>query len=324
MTRRPRIPPGVARAAQALILAVVLWFAAAALAEQWGMVRRQAGTLRPRWDGVAGSALLVLATYGVLVQSWRTLVGAWGDRLGFADAARIWAVSNLARYVPGKLWSVGAMGMLAQRAGVSPVAATGSAVIGLVVNLAAGFVVLFIAGADVVRALVPGVGRAAALLPIIGVLGLAATPLLLPTLARLAARVSKRDLPTLNVPLRSLLVVIAANVTSWLGYGIAFRWFAASLVPTSAGDWTGYVAVFAGSYLAGYLALVVPGGIGVREAFMIAGLHRLGIADLPTATLLAVASRLWLTVLELLPGLVFLARGAAHPVVPRPSPDAST
>lgn len=321
MSLTPRGRRALVWAAQLLILAVVAWFAAAALADQWGAFRLRAATIRPRWTGVAGSGLLVFATYALLVQSWRTLVQAWGGRLGFVDAARIWSVSNLGRYVPGKLWSIGAMGILAQRAGVSPAAAAGSAVVGLVVNLAAGFVVLFAAGTDVVRALVPGVGQAAVLLPVLGLGGLVATPLVLPPLTRLAARLGKREPPSVRVPARTLAIVVAANVASWIGYGVGFRWLAAALVPTAAGDWLGYVAVFAGSYLAGYLALVVPGGIGVREAFMVAGLRALGLADAPTAALLAVASRLWLTVLELLPGLVFLARGAARPV-PRPTPDA--
>lgn len=308
-------------AAQLLILAVVAWFAIATLSDQWGAFRIRAATVRPHWAGIAGSGLLVFATYALLVQSWRTLVQAWGDQLGFVDAARIWSISNLGRYVPGKLWSIGAMGLLAQRAGVSPVAAAGSAVVGLVVNLAAGFVVLCVAGTDVVRALVPGVGRAAVVLPALGLAGLVATPLLLPPLTRIAARLGKRDLPPVRVPARTLVIVVAANVASWIGYGVGFRWLARALVPTTAGDWFGYVAVFAGSYLAGYLALVVPGGLGVREAFMVAGLRALGLADAPTAALLAVASRLWLTVLELLPGLVFLARGTARPVS-RPTPDA--
>jgi uncharacterized membrane protein YbhN (UPF0104 family) len=116
-------------------------------------------------------------------------------------------------------------------------------------------------------------------------------------------------------------VLIGANVASWIGYGLAFRWFAASIVPTAGGDHLAYVAVFAGSYLAGYLALVAPGGLGVREAFLIAGLTQLRLADAPTAALLAVASRLWLTVLELAPGLLFLAFGTAR-TSSRPTSDA--
>ena len=309
------------RGLQVAIIGVTLWFAFAQLGRHWGEFRRMATNVHPRWSGIVGSALLVLATYALLVESWRTLVRAWGDQLAFIDAARIWAVSNLGRYVPGKLWSIGAMSVMAQRAGVSPVAAAGSAVVGTVVNLAASVAVVFLAGGGAAAALFSPLGPLRAWLPLIGVAGLVATPLLLPAATRAAARLTGRDLPPVRVPLRVLLVVVSANVASWVGYGLAFRWLAASLVPVSGGNHLAYVAVFAGSYLAGYLALVVPGGIGVREVFLTAALTRLHLADLPTATLLAVASRLWLTVLELVPGLAFLARGAARPL-PRPTSDA--
>lgn len=310
------------RAAQFAIVGVTVWFAATQLGRHWGEVRRVAAHVRPQWGGVAGSALLVLATYALLVESWRTLVRAWGDRLDFSEAARIWAVSNLGRYVPGKLWSIGAMGVMAQRAGVSPVAATTSAIVGTVVNLAASVAVVFLAGGGVAGALFPALGAWSAWLPVLGVLGLVGTPLAVPAVARLAARLTGRAFPSVRVPPRVLLIVAIANVASWVGYGLAFEWLASSLVPGSGGNHLAYVAVFAGSYLAGYLALVVPGGIGVREVFLTAALTRLHLADVPTATLLAVASRLWLTVLELAPGLLFLALGARP--LSRSTSDANT
>ena len=321
MTRPRTSRKLLVRGLQLAVVGVALWFAFAQLGRHWTEFRRLAANVHPQWTGVLGSALLVLATYALLVESWRTLVRAWGDHLGFADAARIWAVSNLGRYVPGKLWSIGAMGVLAQRAGVSPVAAAGSAIVGTVVNLAASVAVVFLAGGGAAAALFPTLGPWRAWLPILGAAGLIATPLLLPIATRAAARITGRDLPTVRVPPHVLFVVVAANVASWVGYGLAFRWLAASLVPVSGGNHLAYVAVFAGSYLAGYLALVVPGGIGVRELFLTAALTRLHLADLPTATLIAVASRLWLTVLELVPGLLFLARGTARPL-PRPTSDA--
>jgi putative intracellular protease/amidase len=306
---------------QLVLVFGALWFAASQLAGQWSRFRPLAATLRPSWLGIAGSAVLVLATYALLIESWRTLVRAWGDRLAFGDAARIWTVSNLGRYVPGKIWSIGAMGALAQRAGVSPVAATGSAVVGTVVNLAAGLAVVFLAGADAVRTLFPQWGRWTAVLPVAGLVGLVVTPLLMPVAVRAIARLTAREAPAVRVPTRALVVLIGANVASWIGYGLAFEWLAGSLVPTAGGNHLAYVAVFAGSYLAGYLALVVPGGFGVRETFLIAGLTQLRLADAPTAALLAVASRLWLTILELAPGLLFLAAGAARPSH-RPTSDA--
>jgi len=139
------------------------------------------------------------------------------------------------------------------------------------------------------------------------------------------ARVLRREVAVPALGWRPLGVAVAVNVASWLLYGAAFRLLATAFFPPadSAGDWLPYVAVFTGSYLAGYLALLVPGGLVVREGAMIAGLTGLGLATAPQATVLAVASRLWLTVLEIAPGLLFLARDAALRS-PRSSSDATS
>ena len=305
-------------AAQLGIVAFVLWRAAAQLAGQWDEVRASGGALAPDWMRVTLSMLLVLATYALLVHAWRSLVAAWGSPLGFADAARIWSVSNLGRYIPGKLWSIAAMGLLARRAGVSAAAASGSAVVGTLVNLAAGFAVLLFAGSRVLPTLVPGYQGAATALAIVVTVGLLAFPLLVGPLARLAARLLRREMSVRAVPAPTLWLVVGSNVLAWVGYGVAFRIFAAALTLGSAGNWLDYLAVFTGSYLIGYLVLIAPGGIGVRELAMAESLRALGLADPGEAWLLAITSRLWLTVLELVPGLLFLARDAARrPSQPR-------
>jgi len=68
---------------------------------------------------------------------------------------------------------------------------------------------------------------------------------------------------------------------------------------------------------------VVPGGLGVRELAMVAVLTGLGLTGSVEAWLLALASRLWLTALELVPGLLFLARDGVVRS-PSTSPDAPT
>jgi len=59
--------------------------------------------------------------------------------------------------------------------------------------------------------------------------------------------------------------------------------------------------------LAGYITLFAPGGIGVRETTLVTLLAAAGLETGAQATALAIASRLWLTVLEAAPGLILLA-----------------
>jgi uncharacterized membrane protein YbhN (UPF0104 family) len=109
----------------------------------------------------------------------------------------------------------------------------------------------------------------------------------------------------------------AGSAVAWGLYGLAFRWFATGISDRTTGDTSVYIAVYTGSYLLGYLALFAPGGLGVREAALAAAMTRLGLASAPDALLIAFASRLWLTVLEVVPGLVFLAHDGARRRNPR-------
>jgi uncharacterized membrane protein YbhN (UPF0104 family) len=67
-----------------------------------------------------------------------------------------------------------------------------------------------------------------------------------------------------------------------------------------------YIAIFTGSYLIGFVALFAPAGLGVREAVMEKALTGAGMAIGP-AYLVVIGSRLWLSILEILPALLFLA-----------------
>ncbi len=320
---------------QIVVAAVALWFAWRAIGAVWADLQAQPIRLTLRWTMIAASGLVVLATYALLIELWRLLLRRWGHDLGIVNATRIWFVSALGRWVPGRVWQVGAMAVLAARAGVSPVAATGSAIVNTVVNIAAGIVVGVATGTRLLEALVetlldgrPGptvdVGTIAAGLAAAGCIGLALLPWLLPRIGRLAARVSGRpvELPMIAAPV--IWMITLGHVLSWVLYGAAFQWLAHGVLGPLPGATISYVAVFTVSYVLGYFAFIFPGGLGPRELALGAGLTTLGLASPAEAVVLAIASRLWLTVLEVAPGALFLAAGAWRPRTPINPPDGAS
>jgi hypothetical protein len=273
------------RAVQVALVVAIVWYAGSALRRQWKNSSAALEQIHPSWGWVAISGIIFLSTYCVLLETWREVLRIWGSRLDFVNAARIWTVSNLGRYVPGKLWQIGTMAWMAEREKVSPIAATGSSILNVVVKLAVVFVV---AGAAV----------------------LAALPRALPALVRVLGRVTGRDLKIDAFPAMAIVVSIIGNLIAWLTYGAAFATFARGVVGTAYGPLTAYIAVYALSYLVGYLVLFLPSGIGARELAMVALLPAAHLADPAQAAVLAVTSRLWLTVLEIAPGALFLTSDA--------------
>jgi hypothetical protein len=293
------------RAARILITLAVVAGVSYALYKQWNGVQQHRLEAHPRWGFVALSGVVFLATYGLLIATWRAMLAAWNAYLGFWDAARIWCVSNLGRYVPGKVWQIVAMGKMAADRQISPVAAAGSAILSTVVNIACGMAVAMITGWRALQAASRGNAALGALVIAIVVAGLALLPIVMPRLLRLYSRVTGSAIAIEPPPLRAVVIAIVGNSVSWLLYGLAFRLLVVGVVGNASGPFASYVAAYSSSYVLGYLALVVPGGLGVRDGALVSALVALDLMTYPQALLVAVSSRLWLTILEIGPGLIF-------------------
>jgi len=106
------------------------------------------------------------------------------------------------------------------------------------------------------------------------------------------------------------MISLAVNIVAWLMYGAGFELFVRGVIGAAPGTFADYVTAYAWPYILGYLAILVPGGIGVRDSALAVALGALKLATPPQAVVVTVTSRLWLTVLELVPGFIYLARGA--------------
>ncbi len=305
---------------QLLLLAATAFFVGRELLRQWDALHDVARDVTLQWPWILLSGVVVLAVHALLVQTWRVLLSGWGGTLSFGAAVRIWTISNLGKYLPGKVWSIGAMGVLAQREGVSGVAAGGAALLNALLNVGAGFGVIALSGATEMHRVAPWIRNAAWVCSAIFLVGVALLPRLLPALS---ARIARwRGVPVVDrqLPARTVWLVTGLHALSWVGYGLAFVTFTRGVLPSIAGAASLFIAVYAASYLLGYLMLFAPGGLGVREGTMVWLLVTLGLALQPDAMLLTLASRIWLTVVEVLPGLVALffmpaaARAAARRV----------
>jgi hypothetical protein len=141
------------------------------------------------------------------------------------------------------------------------------------------------------------------------IVGLVLAPIVLPKLAAGVARVTGREPILPALPPSSIWLVAAGSGLSWVFYGIAFQFFAIGMLGESAGGPAGYIAVYTAAYLTGLLSLI-PGGLIVREAALVLGLVALHLTTAPEAALLALTSLVWRTLLEILPGALFLLTGA--------------
>ncbi len=262
---------------------------------------------------LAGSCVLLLAGYFFSAGLWGRIVrDLGGPVVPIRDAVRIFMIANLGRYVPGKVWQIAGLAVLARRRGVPPATATGAAVLGQGIALVAATAVglgALLRGPDELRSwgLVAVAGMALAV-----ALGL--TPPVFRRASALWFRLARQEAPeNLNSshPLRWLGLFFA----NWVLYAFSF-W----VLSTSFGHRADLIPVgsaFAAAYVLGYLMIFAPAGLGVREGFLVAFLTpHLGLG--PSGAL-AVVARIWTTVVEVVPAAAFWARHVATPAGSAPA-----
>ena len=255
---------GWIRLAQAAVVVLVLAYLYRYLARNWDQARHAGEALQVHAGYLVLAAAIILVTYGMLIAAWDAVLRGWNQRLPYRDAARIWCLSNLARYLPGRVWQIAGMAALAQRAGVSAWAAVGSSVVIQLINIGTGVLVTAI--------LAPGFGHPV-LIAVSGLVAAAAALMLAwPQGAGLASRAMTRlaGRPIELRPVRGGALVLSSAVTAaqWVAYGLALALCVRGLTGQDI-NLTAAVGVFTGSYVAGLINVLTPAGIGTREVILV-------------------------------------------------------
>jgi hypothetical protein len=288
---------------QAALAVGIIIFAGRKLIREWGAFRGESidWQVGPLW--LILSLVVVWLSYAILVEGWRRVVLAMRQRLGYIAAVRICMVSNLGKYLPGKVWAIAGAALLAERAGVEPGAAVAAAFILQALSLASGLLLVAVLAPEAVLSLGQGSRIALIALAVLALGGLVvfAIPRLL---GRIRRWLPKSIAGIEPVPPGPLLLGLGANAVAWSAYGLAFLCLIRGLTPEANVGWGQATAVFTTSYLIGLIAAISPGGLGTRElAFTLLLTPTVGAK---VATALAVATRLLLTITELGAALPFL------------------
>jgi hypothetical protein len=278
----------VRRGLGVLLVAATLVFLGLAIARNWGQISSYDWRIRPL--ELAASVLLLVGAmvWGVLV--WHRVLHRYeADGLRFRTLLWVWFLSNLARYVPGKIWQfVGAV-QLGRRAGVAPAVLLTSMLIHAGLTVVSAAMVSLLAMPTLMDELGPA---AAAAVVLAGVGGIG---LVHPAVLNRGLRMVPQKLATDGLAWAGSwsdgIGLLAMSVVAWLIYGAAFAVFADSIVGIPWSVAPALVAANALAFLVGYV-LFTPGGIGTREAALALMLGPVG--SLGVAALIAVAFRLWL------------------------------
>ena len=298
------------RVAQVVLIVAIAWGVWRALSPSF--VELQARDFL-RWTPAPGAlALSIAMLVGVYIAHaflWRRIMRDLDiGRPDVRTTIRIYFVASLGRYLPGKFWALAGFAVLSREAGLAGGPATAAALIGQFGFLATGLLLLALLLPEWGGGLPALLGGGALAAAAAGLWILVATPLGHGTRERIRKLAGNRLGSRLATVLelaerirpRAALLWLAGYGFSWILLGMAFTIFCVAFVPGLAAAPRPLAGALAASYLAGYIALV-PAGLGVREAALATLLSSVAQVPVAAAIVIALASRIWFSIAELLP-----------------------
>lgn len=233
-------------------------------------------TLTLRFEYLIPAGLLYLGTHTVWGTFFVQLMRYEGAAVAWLTGVRAYFVSQFGKYVPGKAWVVLLRVMLLRRSGVHPAVVGVTATYETLTSMAAGAIlgVCLLPWTGFGDRVEEKVG------PVIwiGLAAVAGLPLVLGVLNRVAVRIAHRRRGPEARPLPSPSVGLLArgllqDALGWCLLGLSLWATVQGVAPRPAGFTTDAylqcLAAAAVSYVAGFVILVSPGGLGAREVVLL-------------------------------------------------------
>ncbi len=277
-----------------LILPLIFYYIYGQLHDGWEKLDHYRWSLNPYYlllSVVTVSLYAVLATW-----TWQLVLFYLGSELGFWKSFRILQLSQLGKYLPGRIWAVGGQVYLGEQEGISPRVLVWTTGLQWFFNLLSGATIFL----PFLYIFAPQRIAVFATLILLCVLGLGFFPIhLLRVLSGWLNLGLEKKLPTdlsWLSPTQSLKIFFAL-VLVWLLFGLSFWSLINAFIAIPLVSYYEVSASFCGAWVLGTLSFFTPAGIGVREGALV---YLLGHFLLPSvAVMISVASRLWIIAVEL-------------------------
>jgi uncharacterized membrane protein YbhN (UPF0104 family) len=291
------------KSAQIVIILLIFYFLIRGLVSNWGQIKDFDWEFN--YPLLIISFVLQIAALFWLVQIWRWILRHAGSTISYFGLFKVWFFANLGRYLPGKVWQFLGMVYMLEKRGVPTRNTLPTVVLAQTCSVMSGLLIAFVfLGVNLYTQFLsenPGL-MVVVVLFFLGVISLACYPRMLQKLVNLGLGILKREKITLDIRSKDVIIYILCYSVSWLLFGLAFLVFIKAMTQASFAMYPGLTGAFAFAFNVGFLALFVPGGIGVREGILVLLLSSLFpvFFPVPVATLISLLARLWVTVAELL------------------------
>jgi len=285
-----------------ILVAIVLYVVYQKLSENWAEVVNYSWTLN--FPLLIFSIIIHLLTFLLFSKVWCILIRAFGYDVPLKYAFKISYITNLGRYIPGKIWPVIGMVYLAKKININEEVSITSWIVAQIFtippSLLAGFMCIVISPeimtSDILQFLNFWVYLAIAFIIVFSILIIVIPNKILSLFNILLKKIGRQEIH-FKISIKTALAVYLGYTICWLCYGAAFWLFISSITGNQSLPVLPTVGSFILAYQLGYLAFFAPGGIGVRELVLTAILTPY-LGSITAG--IAIAARLWNMVVEII------------------------
>jgi hypothetical protein len=281
----------IKRILQALLIAVIFYFLARNLYINWNKI------LEYDWNVnyyfLVFSLVLSIVGAFLIALGWNLILRVLGGRLTYKKALKIFFITDLAKYIPGKVWTMLGKVYLCKKEGIPVARTSASVVIQPLIQVVSGLLIFLLSLPFWTRTS-DFVNNLYFFFPLIPLGLVLLYPAIITKLLNFVLIKLRQKPIELRIKYRDILLILLLWCGLWILAGvtyysliIAVHPFPISLLPVTMG-------IFA---IAGVSQFLTPSGIGVLEGMLTLLLSL--YFPVPVAILIALLARVWKTVTEL-------------------------
>jgi uncharacterized membrane protein YbhN (UPF0104 family) len=257
------------------------------------------------------SFIFLLINFLIFVQGWRAIIHGLGADISFTKAFWVISSSQIAKYIPGGIWFALGRVYLGKGEKLRGEVVAMSVIIETCLTLLVG-ILLFLLSVNLANERIRA--NFLALIPIVLLFLFILYPPILNYLLRISLRIFRRPPVTLAISYKRVLGLSGYFLGLWIAQIIGFHWLINAIYPLTVVHIFKLTAAYTLSWITGFVVVIAPGGLGVREGMMTLLLS--SILPTPLAIAISFLARVWITVFEAIVffvGLIIQRRTRVRP-----------
>ena len=259
------LQPWLKRTATVAIVLTIFWRMVKPLRENWPKVRNEVWQTDP-WRFLLASVMFAIFLYAFRAMSWRRVLKGFGYKLPRGAATRIFATSELARYVPGAVLQVIGRAYLAKPYGIPTAISSTTQILELCIFLFANVIMatacLLWFGAKIDPHARPWLITALALCPRWRSCSIRSSFTVSPTGSSASSSAPRSRSACAG---KKLVLLLGWVLVGLLWQSLAVWIITAPQLGLKLDWWWAVAGSYCLAWCAGFLMVLSPGGLGVRE-----------------------------------------------------------